>query len=55
MIFQDPLTSLNPVLTIGLQLTEGILQHEAHGQGHGLAARRGPAPDGRHRRCVSGA
>jgi oligopeptide/dipeptide ABC transporter ATP-binding protein len=29
MIFQDPLTSLNPVLTIGRQLTEGILAHEA--------------------------
>ncbi len=29
MIFQDPLTSLNPVLSIGLQLTEGILAHEA--------------------------
>jgi oligopeptide/dipeptide ABC transporter ATP-binding protein len=28
MIFQDPLTSLNPVLTIGRQLTEGILAHE---------------------------
>jgi oligopeptide/dipeptide ABC transporter ATP-binding protein len=29
MIFQDPLTSLNPVLSIGQQLTEGILAHEA--------------------------
>jgi oligopeptide/dipeptide ABC transporter ATP-binding protein len=29
MIFQDPLTSLNPVLTIGRQLTEGILAHES--------------------------
>jgi oligopeptide/dipeptide ABC transporter ATP-binding protein len=28
MIFQDPLTSLNPVLSIGRQLTEGILAHE---------------------------
>jgi oligopeptide/dipeptide ABC transporter ATP-binding protein len=27
-IFQDPLTSLNPVLTIGNQLTEGMLHHE---------------------------
>jgi len=27
MIFQDPLTSLNPLLTIGDQLTETILQH----------------------------
>jgi oligopeptide transport system ATP-binding protein len=27
MIFQDPMVSLNPVLTIGRQLTEGIQQH----------------------------
>ena len=27
MIFQDPLTSLNPVLTISRQLTEGIVTH----------------------------
>lgn len=27
MIFQDPMTSLNPVFTIGQQLTEAILKH----------------------------
>ena len=27
MVFQDPTTSLNPVLTVGLQLTEGMRQH----------------------------
>jgi oligopeptide transport system ATP-binding protein len=27
MIFQDPMTSLNPVLTIGRQLTEGLRRH----------------------------
>ncbi len=27
MIFQDPMTSLNPVLTIGLQLTEPLMIH----------------------------
>ncbi|MCB9137543.1 MAG: ABC transporter ATP-binding protein [Caldilineaceae bacterium] len=28
MVFQDPMTSLNPVLTIGLQLTEALEEHE---------------------------
>ena len=28
MIFQDPMTSLNPVLTIGEQLTEAIMLHQ---------------------------
>jgi oligopeptide/dipeptide ABC transporter ATP-binding protein len=27
MIFQDPMTSLNPVLTLGRQLTEALLRH----------------------------
>ncbi|MEM7112494.1 MAG: ABC transporter ATP-binding protein [Chloroflexota bacterium] len=27
MVFQDPMTSLNPVLTVGLQLTEGLKKH----------------------------
>jgi oligopeptide transport system ATP-binding protein len=27
MIFQDPMTSLNPVLTIGMQMTEGLKLH----------------------------
>ncbi|MDE7285752.1 MAG: ATP-binding cassette domain-containing protein, partial [Lachnospiraceae bacterium] len=27
MIFQDPMTALNPVMTIGGQITEGILLH----------------------------
>lgn len=38
MVFQDPMTSLNPTLTIGNQLMEGMLHHfhmprkEAHGR-----------------------
>lgn len=28
MVFQDPMTSLNPVLTIGLQLTETLQKHQ---------------------------
>jgi oligopeptide transport system ATP-binding protein len=27
MVFQDPMTSLNPVLTVGYQLTEGLQRH----------------------------
>lgn len=30
MIFQDPMTSLNPVLTVGEQIAEGISFHERH-------------------------
>src|SRR3954469_7408753 len=29
MIFQEPMTSLNPVFTIGMQLEEAVLGHEA--------------------------
>lgn len=28
MIFQEPMTSLNPVLTVGFQIVEGILTHQ---------------------------
>ena len=28
MIFQEPMTSLNPCFTVGFQLTEGIKVHE---------------------------
>ena len=27
MIFQEPMTSLNPVMTIGDQVAEGIIHH----------------------------
>jgi oligopeptide/dipeptide ABC transporter ATP-binding protein len=32
MIFQDPMTSLNPVLTIGTQITEALKLHKGLGQ-----------------------
>ena len=32
MVFQEPMTSLNPVLTIGLQLTETMMLHMGLGQ-----------------------
>jgi peptide/nickel transport system ATP-binding protein len=32
MIFQEPMTSLNPAYTIGTQLTEGLLRHQRVGR-----------------------
>jgi len=41
MIFQEPMTSLNPVLKIGQQITEVLIQHRGmtHGQAEAEAAR----------------
>jgi oligopeptide/dipeptide ABC transporter ATP-binding protein len=54
MIFQDPMTALNPVRTIGDQLTEAVTAHakmsrgEAHERAISLLVRVGiPAPDQR--------
>ena len=32
MIFQEPMTSLNPILTIGLQIMEPLKIHLRHGR-----------------------
>jgi peptide/nickel transport system ATP-binding protein len=54
MIFQEPMTSLNPVLTVGDQIVEAVRAHqrvsrtEARGQAIGLLKRVGiPAPEER--------
>ena len=39
MIFQDPLSSLNPVVPIGVQVTEVLERHRGH-EGRGAPARR---------------
>jgi len=56
MIFQEPMTSLNPVLTIGRQLTEAIETHASLSRGEArkraieaLRAVRIPHPEGRLR------
>ena len=37
MIFQDPMTSLNPVLTIGDQLTEPLIKHKGMNKKEAIA------------------
>ena len=46
MIFQEPMTSLNPVLTIGRQLSEALELHHGYG--------RGGSPQAEHRASANG-
>ena len=50
MIFQEPMTSLNPVLTIGFQIMEPLLIHLGMDMAAARAARDRAPEDGRHPR-----
>ncbi|PTX59332.1 oligopeptide transport system ATP-binding protein [Melghirimyces profundicolus] len=36
MIFQDPMTSLNPTMTVGKQIMEGLMWHQGYGKAQAL-------------------
>ena len=55
MIFQEPMTSLNPVYTCGDQIAEAISLHRGVTGQRGHGARGRDAPTGRHPRRRSGA
>jgi glutathione transport system ATP-binding protein len=40
MVFQEPMTSLNPVLTVGRQIAEGIMLHQGMGEAAATAEAR---------------
>ena len=48
MVFQEPMTSLNPVFTIGEQVMETIRAHERLSQTRPVRPRAGDAGEGRH-------
>ena len=51
MIFQEPMTSLNPVMTIGDQIGEAILLHQDMSRARGDAPRGRDAAAGAHPRA----
>ena len=55
MIFQEPMTSLNPVLTIGLQIMEPLFIHKGMSEARGARPRRRALADGRHLRRAAAA
>ena len=50
MIFQEPMTSLNPILTIGLQITEPLQIHLGMNDAQARARADRAAAAGRHPR-----
>ena len=55
MIFQEPMTSLNPVLTIGTQIAENVVRHLGVSLARGARAGARDARAGAHRRRPGGA
>ncbi len=51
MIFQEPMTSLNPVFTVGDQVMEAIPLHQEALEGRGARAHHRAVPRGRHPRA----
>ena len=54
MIFQEPMTSLNPVLTVGTQIAENVVRHHGRAVVGGARAGARDARPGAHRRCAAG-
>ena len=54
MIFQEPMTSLNPVLTVGTQIAENVVRHLGRVAAGGARSRARDARPGAHRRCRRG-
>ena len=48
MVFQDPMTSLNPVLRISDQLVETMVVHGKHDRPSALRRAMSARPDGHH-------
>ncbi len=55
LVFQDPMTALNPVYTVGTQVVEALRAHQTLDRSGGDGARGRAVPPGRHSRRRSGA